>query len=121
MPNVSVSLVGVRQYPATGSGDESYGEVEYVYSNRSDVSRSTSPREILPLIYGLAGVPPPGAASGDDFPGYPLIADGAAALAWFFAGLPLAIALAWLLARRPPRIDPAFTRQSTKEESHASQ
>jgi len=30
------------------------GEIEYVYGNRSDVSRSTSPREILPLLYALA-------------------------------------------------------------------
>src|SRR6185369_13130260 len=55
MPNVSISLAGGRQGFST-EGDESYGEIEYVYGGRSDVSRSTSPREILPLIYSLAGV-----------------------------------------------------------------
>jgi hypothetical protein len=40
-------------------------------------------------------------------------------LAWFFGALPLLIALAWLLVRRPPRIDPMFIKQSPEEESHA--
>src|SRR6266436_7466770 len=51
MPNVSIRLAAGRQTPATNSGDDSYGEVEYAYANRSDISRSTSPREILPLLY----------------------------------------------------------------------
>ena len=50
MPNVSVALGGPRQGFSSGSSDESYGEVEYVYGSRSDISRSTSPREILPLL-----------------------------------------------------------------------
>jgi hypothetical protein len=120
LPDLTIRLAAAHSYAASGS-DERYGEIEYVYGARRDVSRSTSPREILPLIYGLAGVPPPAASSDDDYPGYPLIADATAALAWFLAALPLAIALAWLLVRRPPRIDPAFTGQSTKEESHAIQ
>ena len=120
LPDLTTRIAAPHSFAASGS-DERYGEIEYSYGTRRDVSRSTSPREILPLIYGLAGVPPPAAAPGDDFPGYPLIADGAAALAWFFAVMPLAIALAWSLVRRPPRIDPAFTRQSSKEESHAIQ
>src|SRR3954453_20980519 len=45
MPNVSATLARRRQGLASGSSDESYGEVEYVYGNRSDISRSTSPRE----------------------------------------------------------------------------
>jgi hypothetical protein len=105
MPNVSVNLVGVRQYPATGSGDESYGEVEYVYGNRTDVSRSTSPREILPLIYELAGVSRPSPTPGSDYPGYPLVASGNAALLWFFGVLPLLIALCWWRSRRSRRFD----------------
>src|SRR5262249_10128928 len=120
LPDLTIRIAAPHSFAASGS-DERYGEIEYSYGTRRDVSRSTSPREILPLIYGLAALPPPAAAPGDDFPGYPLIADGVAALAWFFAVLPLAIALAWLLVRRPPRIDPAFTRQSSKEESHAIQ
>ena len=37
------------------SSDEAYGEIEYSYAGRADKSRSTSPREILPLLYALAG------------------------------------------------------------------
>ena len=112
MPNVSVRLAGGRQTPATNSGDDSYGEVEYAYANRSDISRSTSPREILPLIYGLAGVSPPAPASGGDYPGYPLAANGLVVLIWFFCGLPLCIALAWWRSRRLPE---PITARFTKE------
>src|SRR5262249_1657632 len=44
MPDVSIRLAGGR--PRAGTGDDAYGEVEYVYGGRSDRSRSTSPREI---------------------------------------------------------------------------
>jgi ABC-2 type transport system permease protein len=105
MPSLSVSLAGSRQYAATGSGDESYGEVEYVYGNRSDVSRSTSPREILPLIYNLAGVSPPSPSPGSEHPGYPLVVSAGVTLFWFFGALPLLIALCWWWSRRPRRFD----------------
>jgi hypothetical protein len=118
LPDLGIRIAAPHSFAASGA-DERYGEIEYVYGARRDVSRSTSPREILPLLYGLAGVPPPAAAAGDDYPGHPLVADATATLAWFFAGLPLAIALAWLWARRPPRIDPVFIERATKEESHA--
>ena len=78
------------------------GEVEYDYGGRTDISRSTSPREILPLLYALAGVPPPLPAPGGEYPGYPLIASAEAALFWFFGGLPLLIVLCWWWLRRPP-------------------
>ena len=108
MPNVSVTLAGTRQYPAAGSGDDSYGEIEYVYGDRSDVSRSTSPREALPLIYGLAGVSQPSPTSGGEYPGYPLVASATAAFLWFFGALPLLIASCWWWSRRPPRLDRYF-------------
>src|SRR4030088_3464922 len=47
MPRVSIRLVSGRQSLASNAGDDRYGEVEYTYDARSDVSRSTSPREIL--------------------------------------------------------------------------
>ena len=101
--NLSIRLAGGGQGLATNAGDDRYGEVEYTYGGRSDISRSTSPREILPLLYGLAGVNPPAPASGGDYPGYPLVAPGQVALLWFFCGLPLCIALAWWQSRRFPR------------------
>lgn len=103
MPNISVSLADSRK--AMGSGDDSYGEVEYVYDNRSDISRSTSPREILPLIYGLAGVSQPSPTPGSEYPGYPLVASASTSSLWFFGALPLLIAACWWWSRRPPRLD----------------
>ncbi|OKO74351.1 hypothetical protein AC629_35155 [Bradyrhizobium sp. NAS80.1] len=99
MPDVAVVLAGARQNAA--SSPDAYGQIEYVYGNRNDVSRSTSPREILPLLYALAGAQPPVPGSGEDYPGYPLIASANASLLWFFGGLPLLIALAWWRIRRP--------------------
>ncbi len=101
MPDVTVhvaeSLFGARM----NANDESYGEMTYVYGQRVDNSRSTSPREILPLIYALAGVAPPAPLSTPDYPGYPLIAEVEAVTAWFFGGLPLLIVLCWWWSRRP--------------------
>jgi ABC-2 type transport system permease protein len=108
MPNVSIRLAAGQQGLATSAGDDRYGEVEYTYGARSDVSRSTSPREILPMLYGLAGVGPPAPAPGSDYPGYPLVAIGQVTLPWFFFGLPICIAFAWWWSRRLPK--PIATR-----------
>jgi hypothetical protein len=102
MPNVSIVLAGSRQDQAGKS--DAYGEIEYVYGGRSDVSRSTSPREILPLLYALAGTQRPAPVPGADYPGYPLVANADATLLWFFCGLPLLIALAWWRSRQPPAV-----------------
>jgi ABC-2 type transport system permease protein len=103
MPNVSVRLAAGRQNLATNAGEDRYGEVEYTYGGRSDVSRSTSPREILPMLYGLAGASLPAPVAGSDYPGYPLVAGAQFALLWFFFGLPLCIALTWWWSRRLPK------------------
>jgi len=103
MPKVSIRLAVGQQGLAAGIGDDRYGEVEYTYGARSDVSRSTSPREILPMLYGLAGVGPPAPAPGSDYPGYPLVAIGQVTLPWFFFGLPICIAFAWWWSRRLPK------------------
>src|SRR5712671_3342959 len=109
--NLSIRLAGGRQSLTTNAGDDRYGEVEYIYGGRSDISRSTSPREILPLLYNLAGVNPAAPAPGGDYPGYPLVARGDLALLWFFCGLPLCIALVWRRSRRLP----TNSRNLTKE------
>ena len=70
-PRSGQSIVG-------SASDEAYGEIEYSYGGRSAKSRSTSHREILPLLYELAGRPIPAPVAGEDYPGYPLVADGAA-------------------------------------------
>ena len=102
MPNVSIVLADGRQDFA-GSSD-SYGQITYVYGGRSDVSRSTSPREILPLLYALAGTQPPAPMPGAEYPGYPLVANADPTLLWFFCGLPLLIALAWWRSRQPSTV-----------------
>ena len=100
MPNVSIVLAGSR--PDQAGKSDTYGEIEYVYGGRSDASRSTSPREILPLLYALAGTQRPAPMPGAEYPGYPLVANADMTLLWFFCGLPLLIALAWWRSRQPP-------------------
>jgi ABC-2 family transporter protein len=108
LPDFTIRLAAGQSF-ASSSGDERYGEIEYVYGARRDVSRSTSPREILPLLYSLAEVPAPQSGAGDDYPGHPLVANGSWTLLWFLGVLPLLIALAWWWTRRPPSIDPTLT------------
>jgi ABC-2 type transport system permease protein len=111
MPHVSIRLATTRQSFASSAGDEAYGEIEYRYGARQDTSRSTSPREILPLIYGLAGLRPPAPIPSAEFPGYPLVTDGALSLLWFLAVLPILIVLAWWRSRRLPSNNRTFLRE----------
>jgi len=104
MPRVAIRLVTSGQSMVGSTSDETYGEVEYSYAGRSDKSRSTSHREILPLIYALAERPVPQPIAGQDYPGYPLLANGSPALAWFVGGLPLLTVLAWWRSRRLPQL-----------------
>jgi hypothetical protein len=53
MPNVTIHLVGGRQIFGSAPTDDAYGEVEFTYGSRSDTTRSTSPSEILALLYAL--------------------------------------------------------------------
>jgi ABC-2 type transport system permease protein len=112
VPNVTIRLATAGQSVIGSSGEVSYGEIEYSYGGHSAKSRSTSHREALPLIYGLAGVPVPTPQAGEEYPGYPLVADGWIALPWFFLVLPLLIAVAWWWwrNRRMPRIPPQFVK-----------
>ena len=114
MPDATIRLAAARQPIATGTGDESYGQIEFSYGARADVTRSTSPREILPLLYGLAQVPVPQPDPGGGYPGYPLVADARLTLPFFFGALPLLIALAWWLSRRPPQRVFAFSKETSK-------
>ena len=104
LADVTIRLATSRQTVVGGMSDESYGEIEYAYGGHSDKSRSTSHREVLPLLYGLAGIPAPEPAASDGYPGYPLVANAQAALPWFFGALPLLIVFAWWWSCRAPRI-----------------
>jgi ABC-2 type transport system permease protein len=104
MPRVAIRLATMGQSVVGSASEEAYGEIEYSYGGRSDKSRSTSHREILPLIYALAGRPIPTPVGGEGYPGYPLPANASPALLWFLGGLPLLIVIAWWWSRRPPQI-----------------
>jgi ABC-2 type transport system permease protein len=104
MPNITIRLAGDRPARAAAQ-DETYGEVAYVYGGRTDVSRSTSPREVLLLLYALAGRQVPRLQPGTEYPGYLLAVDAQPALVWFFGALPVLVTCAWWWSRRPPRID----------------
>src|SRR4030095_7744384 len=82
MPRVTVRLATSGQSMAASASEEAYGEIEYSYAGRLDRSRSTSPREIVPLIYALAGRPIPAPIAGQAYPGYPLLADTCVSRAW---------------------------------------
>jgi ABC-2 type transport system permease protein len=112
MPDVTVVLAGQRQN-ATGPSD-AYGQIEYVYGDRKDMSRSTSPREILPLLYALAEKQAPRSAPGDEYPGYPLVVSADLTLLWFFGGLPLLIGLSWWQIRRTRSINRSFPCEGVK-------
>ncbi len=104
MPHVTVRLATAGQSMVGSTGEESYGEIEYLYGGRSARTRSTSHREALPLLYDLAGRPVPTPVPGEEYPGYPLVAGAELALPWFLGALPLLIAGAWWWTRRAPRI-----------------
>jgi ABC-type transport system involved in multi-copper enzyme maturation permease subunit len=104
MPDVTVRLAAGAQTMVGGTSDEAYGDVEYAYGASSARSRSTSHREVLPLIYGLAGKPLPPPIPGQDYPGYPLEVFGELPLAWFFGALPLLVVVAWWWTCCAPRI-----------------
>jgi hypothetical protein len=104
VPRVTIRLASGGQTIVGSSTEQSYGEIEYSYAGRSLKSRSTSHREALPVLYELAGRPPPTPIAGEEYPGYPLVAEAQGTLPWFFAALPLSIVLAWWWISRPPRI-----------------
>jgi len=104
VPRVTIRLASGGQTIVGSSTEESYGEIEYFYAGRSLKSRSTSHREALPVLYELAGRPPPTPIAGEDYPGYPLVAEAQGTLPWFFAVLPLSIVMTWWWISRPPRI-----------------
>jgi ABC-2 type transport system permease protein len=111
MPHVSIRLAATRQSIGSPAGDDAYGSIEFRYGDRSDVSRSTSPLEILTLIYGLAGLQTPIPIPSTEYPGYPHVADGELALIWFLVILPMLIVLAWWRSRRLPSNNRTFTKE----------
>lgn len=101
----------VTRYEDPGNGrygtgaDDRYGLIVYEYRGARDESRSTSPREILPILHELAGrevVPDQVPA----YAGYPLVARGARVPGvLFYLVLPVLVLAGWRFQRtRPARI-----------------
>jgi hypothetical protein len=65
----------------------------------------------LPLLYALAGIPVPTPQTGEEYPGFPLVADGWIALPSFFVALPLLIAVTWWWSFRAPHIPAQFVKK----------
>jgi ABC-type transport system involved in multi-copper enzyme maturation permease subunit len=72
LPHVTVRLAGGWQHFASSAGNAAYGGVEYAYGAGAATSHSTSPREVLSLLYGLAQVQVLSVTAVGEYPGYPL-------------------------------------------------
>ncbi|HKW95582.1 MAG TPA: ABC transporter permease subunit [Methylomirabilota bacterium] len=94
VPKLSVVVAEPPRGLFLPAGGDRYGLVVYDYGGKREESRSTSPREVLPLLYGLAGVTV-GASEKPDYPGHPLVSDSRAAAGWFYVALPLLVGLGW--------------------------
>jgi hypothetical protein len=89
LPSLSITIVSTGKSDLFGVGsDEAYGLNEYEYQGKIQKSRSTSPREILPIIYELTGNTSLEVTSGP-YLGYPLVLDPSRFEALFYLGLPL--------------------------------
>jgi len=55
--------------------DPNYGLIVYEIGMRRAESRSTSPEEVLPLLWNLAAVAPPASDNPVAYPGYPLVVE----------------------------------------------
>lgn len=85
----------------TGVPDDRYGVIIYSLGDCSSQSRSTSEEEVLPLIFGLAGLTrQPPEPDLDKYLGYPLMVDPAPAQIVLCYALPVLIVLSWWLASR---------------------
>jgi ABC-type transport system involved in multi-copper enzyme maturation permease subunit len=109
VPHLSITIAKIPKGLFAPASDDRYGLVMYDYAGKHDESRSTSPREVLPILYDLATVTP-GPSTVSDYPGYPLAADSPAAAVWFYGVLPLLFVLLWWRARRAR----AFARPNFK-------
>ncbi len=96
VPHIEVSLGDGGPGRFGGSTGDHYGEVVYTYRGRQEMSRSTSPEEVLQVLWSLASVPPPAEAPEPAYPGYPRVPIDRWSGWLFFAGIPLAMVLVWL-------------------------
>jgi hypothetical protein len=100
IPRVSVVIVEPKRGGLFGAAsDDAYGQVFYEYAGRKEQSRSTNPKEVLPLIFGLARLPVPEEQDWN-FAGHPLVVDAYPSGIWFYCVLPLLFASALWFTHR---------------------
>jgi ABC-type multidrug transport system ATPase subunit/ABC-type transport system involved in multi-copper enzyme maturation permease subunit len=124
MPDVDVRLQSESRSGLFEGSAESYGIIRYRYAGKEDESRSTGAGEVLPIIFGLAGVQRATAAEAPAYPGYPLQVDLRLAQVWFYAVLPILVAALWTVMRgtvfprrlMPSRIAGPKRRERPQEE-----
>jgi ABC-type transport system involved in multi-copper enzyme maturation permease subunit len=100
MPKVSVRLESDSRSGLFEASSENYGNILYRYDGKQADSRSTGAGEVLPLIYGLAGVKRSAVSESTPYPGYPSQADTRVAEVWFYGLLPMLIIAGWVLRQR---------------------
>ncbi|WP_336489458.1 ABC transporter permease subunit [Methylobacterium nigriterrae] len=103
MPGLSATLAETSKSFFSQADDDRYGLIRYEYGSAQAESRSTSPREVLPLIYELTGVTA-SPSVGTNYVGYPIVVDGHMAALWFYGVLPTIVVFGWWLSRRPIRL-----------------
>lgn len=102
LPRTEIVNRAANQSALFKAGDDpNYGLIVYQVGARSAESRSTSPEEVLPLLWSLAGISPPAAEGQADYPGYPLVvkSTGRAELV-FYLLLPACSLAGWFLFSR---------------------
>ena len=100
VPETKVVLSAAGRSSFRSRRDEEYGQVVYEYDGHSASSRSTSPEEILPLLYDLAGIPTPKDSEGSTYPGYPLVVTSSLPAVSFYLVMPATVAGLCLWSRR---------------------
>jgi ABC-2 family transporter len=81
--------------------DPNYGLIVYEIGTRRAESRSTSPEEVLPLLWGLAAISPPGLDNEVAYPGFPLVVKSSSRAEFLFYVLWPALCFAgWFLFSR---------------------
>jgi ABC-2 type transport system permease protein len=110
MAVVSVRLESESRTGLFEASSENYGTVVYRYDGKQAESRSTGAGEVLPLIYGLAGIERMAVPERAPYPGYPLQAGTRPAEVWFYGLLPILIIAGWGLARSLPRFPTIHAR-----------
>ncbi len=103
IPHVQVKLMDTGKTALYGvGGTDNYGLNQYEYDGQVEQSRSTSPREILPIIHRLTGNAPP-QSTNVYYPGYPLVAGSEAISCIFYLVFPLFFIALWWWSYRLPR------------------